>query len=148
MTTNPNNYDIIYSLQRYFSDTFDIRAVWLSDGDTYPAERPFITLEYLTDERIERVKNREAVQVIEHLQLGYHALNIVDRTMQAESIADALTFNEIPYYNTTKSLEQSDGFFSVQVTSVVPMPASEASRHSEYNRVYFDVEIEKIKRRG
>lgn len=147
MTANPNNYDIIYSLQRFFADTFDIRAVWLSDGDIYPSERPFITLEYISGERIERVKNREAVQVIEHLQLGYHALNIVDCTKQAEIIADALTFNKIPYYNTTKSVEQSDGFFSVRVTSVVPMPASKVSRHSEYHRVYFDVEIEKIKRR-
>src|SRR5699024_2415577 len=143
-----NNYDIIYSLHRYFADTFDISAVWLSDGDTYPTERPFITLEYITDERIERVKTREAVQVIAHLQLGEHASTSVDRTTQAESIADAWTFNKIPYYNTTKSLEQSDGFFSVQVTSVVPMPASEASRHSEYHRVYLGIEIEKIKRRG
>src|SRR5699024_91571 len=140
--------DLIYSLQRYFADTFDISAVWLSDGDTYPTERPFITLEYITDERIERVKNREAVQVIEHLQLGYHALNIVDRTKEAESIADALRFNKIPYYSTTKSLTQSAGCLSVQVTSVVLRPASEASRHSEDQRVYLDIENEKIKRRG
>ncbi len=143
-----NNYDILYSLQMFFKDRFGLRADWVSDGYEYPTERPFITIEFLPDERIERVKNLEALQIIEHLQIGYHAKNIVDRTKQSEKIADALTFTKIPYFNTDKSIDNSVGFFSVKVTSVVPLGADDINRKSEYHRVYLDVEIEKIKRRG
>lgn len=140
-------YDAIYSLQRFFDERFGLRADWRHDGYQYPSQRPFITIEALTDERITLSKQREAVQVTDHLQIGYHASNIVDRTQMAEKIADILTFEEIPYYDTQESVAVPSGFFVVEVTSVVPMPADDITKQSEYHRVYFDVEIEKIKRR-
>jgi len=144
---NVNLYNAIYSLQRFFDTELNVRADWVSDGYEYPEEKPFITIESLTDERIVLSKGREAVQIIEHLQLGYHATNIVERTKTAEEIADLLTFNKIPYFDTGESVDEHVGFFDVKLTAVVPMPADELSRKSEYHRVYFDVEIENIKRR-
>lgn len=140
-------YDAIYSLQRFFDDNLGVRADWVSDGYKHPTARPYITIETLTDERITLSKQRESVQIIEHLQFGYHAINIVDRTDMAEEIADLLTFEDVPYFDTRKSLEVPSGFFVVGVTSVVPISPDDISKHSDYHRVYFDVEIEKIKRR-
>ena len=104
-----NNYDIIYSLQRYFSDKFDLRADWVVDGYEYPNDKPFVTLEYITNEWIDRAKRQEAVQVTELLQIGYHASNAVDMTKTSERIADSLTFNKIPYFNTDRSEERRVG---------------------------------------
>ena len=140
-------YDAIYSLQRFFDERFGLRADWKYDGYQYPSQRPFITIEALMDERITLSKQRESVQVIDHLQIGYHASNIVDRTQMAEKIADVLTFEEIPYYDTQESAAVPSGFFVVEVTSVTPISPDDISNKSEYHRVYFDVEIEKIKRR-
>src|SRR5690625_4417406 len=137
-------YDAIYSLQRFFDDELGLRADWVHDGYEYPEVKPFITIETLTDERTILTKQREDVRVIDHLKIGYHASNIVDRTKQAEKIARLLTFKKIPYFDTNKSVDEPVGFFVVEVTAVVPMPASDINRKSEYNRVYFDVEIEKI----
>lgn len=140
-------YDAIYSLQRFFGERFGLRADWKYDGYQYPSQRPFITIEALMDERITLSKQRESIQVIDHLQLGYHASDIVDRTQMAENIADVLTFEEIPYYDTQESVAVPSGFFVVEVTSVTPISPDDISNKSEYHRVYFDVEIEKIKRR-
>src|SRR5690625_7995425 len=85
-------YDAISSLQRFFDDELGLRADWVYDGYELPLDKPFITIETLTDERIILSKQREAVQVIDHLQIGYHATNIVDRTKQSEKIARLLTF--------------------------------------------------------
>ena len=139
-------YDCIYSLQRFFYDKLGVRAEWVYDGFTYPKEKPFMTIETLPDERTIISKMREAVQVIDHLQIGYHTSNIVDRTKKAEEIADLLTFNRVPYFNTDESVDEAVGSFLCEVTSVVPIMADDINRESEYNRVYFDVEITKIKR--
>src|SRR5690625_4004870 len=88
-------YDAIYSLQRFFYDNLGVKADWIYDGYEYPSERPFITIEALTDERTILSKGRESVQVIEHLQLSYYAKNIVDRTNRAEEIEDLLTYNYV-----------------------------------------------------
>src|SRR5690625_4911652 len=141
-------YDMIYSIQRLFSDNLNLRADWIEDGYEYPEERPFVTIEILSDERISRAKQNESVQVIEHLQIGYHATDAVDKTKKSEEIADYLTFNRVPYFNTEKSVVDPEGSFLCEVTTVVPMSASEVNRQAEYHRVYFDVEIENIKRRG
>ena len=140
-------YDAIYSLQRFFHDELGLRADWVYDGYGMPLDKPFITIETLTDERIILSKQREAVQVIDHLQIGYHATCIVDRTKQSEKIARLLTFKKIPYFDTDKSVDEPVGFFVVDLTVVVPMPAEDINKHSERHKVYFDVEIENIKRR-
>ena len=144
---NVKLYDAIYSLQQFFDAELGLRADWVFDGYTYPTAKPFITIETLTDERTILSKGREAVQVIEHLQIGYHATNLIDRTNKAEEIADLLTFNNVPYYDTKISVDEPVGSFLCEVTAVVPMPADDVTKQSEYNRVYFDVEIENIKRR-
>jgi len=142
-----NLYDILYSLQKFLTEQTGVRTDIVYDGYTYPKVKPFMTIETLMDERIYRVKKREAVQSIEHIQLSYHAEHFANRTRMADEISDLLTFNKIPYYKEDGS-NSPIGFFDVEVTAVIPMPAEDKSRESEKHRVHFDLEIERIKRRG
>src|SRR5690625_5454553 len=106
-----------------------------------------MTLETLMDERIYRVKRREAMQSIEHIQLSYHAEHFADRTRMADEISDLLTFNKIPFYKADGS-DSPIGFFDVEITEVTPIPAEDLERESDKQRVQFELEIERIKRRG
>ena len=141
-------YDVIYSLQKFFDDKLGVRADWVFDGYKHPTSRPYITIEILTDERVTLSKQRESVQIIDHLQIGYHAINVIDRTDMSEEISDLLTFQEIPYFDTEQSITEPTGdYFITEITAVTLISPEDISRTSEYHRVYFDVEIEKIKRR-
>src|SRR5690625_7397986 len=106
-----------------------------------------MTLETLLDERIYRIKRREAVQSIEHIQLSYHAEHFADRTRMADEISDLLTFNKIPLIKAEGS-DNPIGFFDVEITSVIPMPAEDLSRGSEKHRVHFYFVYERRKSRG
>jgi len=142
-----NLYDILYSLQKFLKEQTDVRTDIIYDGYKYPKVKPFMTIETLMDERIYRVKRREAVQSIEHIQLSYHAEHFADRTRMADEISDLLTFNKIPLIKADGS-DSPIGFFGVEVTAVIPIPAEDLARESEKHRVHFDLEIERIKRRG
>jgi len=65
----------------------------------------------------------------------------------ADEISDLLTFNKIPLIKADGS-DSPIGFFDVEVTAVIPMPADDLARESEKHRVHFDLEIERIKRGG
>src|SRR5690625_1680647 len=142
-----NLYDILYSLQKFLKEQTDVRTDIIYDGYKYPKVKQFMTIETLMDERIYRVKSREDVQSIEHIQLSYHAEHFADRTRMAHEISDLLTFNKIPLIKVDGS-DSPIGFFGVEVTSVIPIPSEYVARESEKHRVYFDLEIERIKRRG
>src|SRR5699024_12004018 len=105
-----------------------LRADWVVDGYEYPSDKPFVTLEYITNEWIDRTKRQEAVQVTELLQIGYHASNAVDMTKTSERIADSLTCNKIPYFNTSKSVVDSAGAFGARIVAVVRRRSSEKNR--------------------
>src|SRR5690625_6035587 len=91
-----------------------------------------MTIGTLMDERIYRVKRREAVQSIEHIQLSYHAEHFADRTRMADEISDLLTFNKIPLIKADGS-GSPIGFFDVEVTAVTPMPAEEDRKSTRLN---------------
>ncbi len=143
---NLDLYNVIASLQLFFREELGIRVDWIEDGYEYPTEKPFMTIEVLPDEREILVKQREAVSVIQHVQIGYHGEYMYDRTKMSDKISDLLTFKRVPYYNLEISVDEPVGSFLCELTAVVPMMADETNRKSEYNRVYFDVEIENIKR--
>src|SRR5690625_7201386 len=106
-----------------------------------------MTLETLRDERIYRVKKREAVQSIEHIQLSYHAEHFADRTRMADEISDLLTFNKIPLIKAEGS-DNPIGFFDGEITAVIPMPAGDLARGAGKPRVHCGLEIRGIKSRS
>lgn len=139
-------YDLAYSLQRFLAGETGIVSDIVYDGYTLDKSKPFITIEQMQNNTEILVKQREAVQVIYRFQIGLHASNPVEKMREQERISELLTFKEMPYYSTEKSVDQPVGYFLCDLKAVVPMPAGEQSRQSEYHRVYFDIEIENIKR--
>src|SRR5690625_5918400 len=105
-----------------------------------------MTLETLLDERIYRIKRREAVQSIEHIQLSYHAEHFADRTRMADEISDLLTFNKIPLIKADGS-DSPIGFFGVEVTAVIRFTAEDLARETEKDHVNCVIGITVINRR-
>jgi len=139
-------YDLENSLMFLFERELGIRTDLIYDGYEFPDERPLITIEPMQNNIDVLTKQREAVQRIYRYQIGLHADNPVSLRHTQEDISDLLTFRKIPYYNTQESVDDPIGYFLCNLTAVVPIPADELNRKSEYHRVYFDVEIESIKR--
>src|SRR5690625_6018862 len=106
------SYDILYSLQKCLKEQTGVKTDIVYDGYTYPKTKPFMTLETLMDERIYRVKKRDAVHSIEHIQLSSPAEHFADRTRMTDEISDLLTFNKIPLIKAEGS-DNSIGFFTV-----------------------------------
>src|SRR5690606_30733322 len=132
-------YDIIYSLQRFFQERLGVRVDWIYDGYKHPDERPYMTIEVITDERTAISKQREAVRIVEHLQLGYHASNIVDRTKKAEEIADLLTFNKIPYLDKENSTTEQASEFFCEVVAVTPIDRKSTRLNSSHVKISYAV---------
>ena len=139
-------YDLENSLVLFLERELKIRTDLVYDGYEFPEDRPFITIEPMQNNIEILTKRREAVQRIYRYQIGLHADNPVSLRHLQEDISDLLTFRKIPYYNTQESVDDPIGYYLCDLTAVVPMPADELSRKSEYHRVYFDIEIENIKR--
>lgn len=141
-------YDLENSLMFFFQRELGIRTDLVYDGYEFPKERPLITIEPMQNNLEPISKQREAIQIIYRFQIGLHADNPVVRRHKQEEISDLLTFEKIPYFITQESVDEPIGYFLCDLTAVVPMPADEINRKTEYHRVYFDVEIENIKRSG
>lgn len=140
-------YDLENSLMFFFEREADIKTDIIYDGYEIPNERPLITIEPMQNNYESISKQREAMQVIYRFQIGLRAGNPVEKRHKQEEISELLTTRKIPYFNTQRSVDEPVGYFLCNLTAVVPMPADEINRKSENHRVYFDVEIEDIKRR-
>src|SRR5690625_5210693 len=116
-------------------------------GYEIPNERPLITIEPMQNNYESISKQREAMQVIYRFQIGLRAGNPVEKRHKQEEISELLTTRKIPYFNTQRSVDEPVGYFLWHLNAVVPMSADEINRKSKNHRVYFDVEIEDIKRR-
>lgn len=140
-------YDLSYSLQKFLGSKTGLPVDIVYDGYKMRAEKPFITIEQMQNNHEILSKMREAVRTIYRFQIGLHASNAVEKMKTQEDISYALTFSDIPYFNTTKSIDVVVGLFDVRLNAVVPMPADDLTKQSNYHRVYFDVEVNSIKRR-
>lgn len=139
-------YDLQNALRFYFIREMDVACDIVFDGYEFPEDRPLVTIESMQNNAEVISKQREAVRLIYRFQVGLHAGNAVEKAKLQEEISRVFMFENIPYYNTDLSVDEPVGFFSVDLTSVVPMPTDDISKHSERHRVYFDIEIENNKR--
>jgi len=138
-----NQRGISQSIIRFLADRTGERVDEIEDGYEYPNTRPLITVEQMQNNYEYNVKNREAVEATYRFQIGLHTEYLFERKDLQEVVADLFIFEDIPHYRADEVV----GFFSVEVTSIMPMPADEISRHSKRHTVYLDVEIQSIKRR-
>src|SRR5690625_1620345 len=125
----------------------DFRISLHSDGLTLPEERPLILIEQMQSNSEILTKQREAIETIYRYQIGLFDVNSAQLSINQERLQRIFNFDEIPFYDTLQSPHKMTGYFLCNLTAVTPMPASDISKRSEYNRVYFDVEINDIKRR-
>lgn len=133
---------IILGLRERMGDGFRVDLVF--DGYKIPSDRPLITIENMQSNYEQVSKLREGINATYRYQIGLHDVNSVELSKNKENIANLFNFHRFKYFE--DSPENIMGFFYCVLTAVVPLPASDVSKHSEYNRVYFDVEIENIKR--
>lgn len=133
---------IILGLRERVGEGFRVDLVF--DGYKIPGDRPLITIENMQG-NYERVsKLREGINATYRYQIGLHDVNSVELSKNKEVIANLFNFHRFKYFE--ESSDNIKGFFYCELTAVVPMPASDISKQSEFHRVYFDVEIENIKR--
>lgn len=140
-------YDLQYAMQRFLGAKTSMPVDIVYDGYKLKESRPLITIEQMQNNVEVISKLREGVQVIYRFQIGLFASNPVEKVKAQETISHALTFHDVPYFNTTKSITDPVGYIEVKLNAVTPMPADELANRSSYHRVYFDVEINAIKRR-
>lgn len=146
MNYNITQYDLQNSIRFFFLREMDLSCDIVYDGYKMSETRPLVTIEPMQNNVESTTKQRESVQTLYRFQIGLRAGNGVEKSRLQERISNAFLFDKLPYYDTEKSADNPVGFFSVNLTAVVPMPSDDIAKHSERHRVYFDVEIENIKR--
>src|SRR5690625_2983395 len=80
-------------------------------------------------------------------QIGLHDVNSVQLLINQERLQNVFNFEKFTFYDTLESPSEATGYFLCNLTAVVPMPNDDITRGSDNHRVYFDIEIEDIKRR-
>lgn len=142
-------YNLEYSLQKFLGESTGIKTDLVYDGYRFPKEKPFITIEQMSNNYIDLVKQREVFNVIYRFQIGLRASNGVEKVKLQEELTDLFLFSQIPYYKTDQSASEEVGYFVCDLSNVVPIFNDDISSDSDYHVVYFDVEIEsKIYRRN
>lgn len=124
-----------------------VKVDLVTDGYELPSDRPLITVEQMQINFEVLTKQRESIETIYRYQVGLHDSSSVQLSINQERLARIFLFDEFTFYNTFETPFKPIGVFSCELNAVTPMPAEDISKKSEYNRVYFDVEITDIKRR-
>ena len=138
------NRAIIRHLREKFPE---IRVDLKFDGYKMPVERPLIVVETMQNNNESISKQREAMQTIYRYQIGLFDANSVQLSINQERLQDVFNFEKFTFYDTLESPSEATGYFLCDLTAVVPMPNDDVSKGSNNHRVYFDIEIEDIKRR-
>jgi hypothetical protein len=132
--------NIQHSMRSHIAAKTGITTVWIYDGVKLPTTKPFITVEQMQNNTTVISKQREAVRTIYRFQIGLFASSATDRARKQDELKRILLFDKIELLNATSGF--SLGFFNVDVTAEVPMPAEDVSNETQKHRVYFDIEVD------
>jgi hypothetical protein len=133
-------YNLQHSLITHIADKTGIKVVWIYDGVKLPKSKAFITVEQMQNNTTVISKQREAVRTIYRFQLGLFATSATDRALKQDELKRILLFEEIELLDATTP-GRSLGFFNVDITAEVPMPAEDVSDETKKHRIYFDIEV-------
>lgn len=143
-----HQHGINRSLILHLRDKFPEAQVNLKyDGYEMSDKRPLILIETMLNSNEYLSKQREATQVTYRYQIGLFDINSVQLSINQERLATVFNYDKFPYYDTLKSPAILTGYFLCNLTGIVPMPNDDLTKSSDNHRVYFDIEIENIKRR-
>lgn len=140
-------YDATASIQRFLRERTGYQVDLVYDGYKYSDTRPLVTIRSMQDNNEFNVKGREAVETTYRWQIGLHAEHLSGQLKDADVINELLMLSDIPYFDYDKSADNPAGFFSVEITAVVPMPSDDIANASRRYTTYFDAELLTIKRR-
>lgn len=138
------NRSIIMRIREAFPS---VKVDLLFDGYVMAVDRPLITVESMQSNFERITKLREGVETTYRYQIGLHDANSVGLSINQEKLQRLFNFERFDFYNTLEIPFVKIRVFDVELMAVTPIPASDISKKSEYNRVYFDIEITDIKRR-
>ena len=144
---NMTKDNITKSLLVHLQEKTGIKTAWKVSGMELPSETPFILVEEMQDNNNVLSKGREAVETTVRYQIGLYARTTAQRSVLWDELSRVLLFDEVTYTDYSKSPAIVGGFFNCAVSAEVPFGADELSDLSKYHRVYFDVEIQNIRRR-
>ncbi len=136
------------SIIMHLRDKFPDAQVDLKfDGYEMPETRPLIVIEPMQNNYEILAKQREAIGTIYRYQIGLFEKNSVELSKNQEQLQGVFNFDRFAFYDTLQSPAELRGYFLCELTAVTPIPADDLAKKSDYNRVYFDVEIQDTKRR-
>lgn len=148
MAVSIHQHGLNRSLILHLRDKFpDVQVDLKFDGYTMPKTRPLIIIETMQNNNEAISKQREAMQTIYRYQIGLYDVNSVQLSINQERLQDVFNFDSFPYYDTLNDPNTQAGSFLCNLTAIVPMPNDDISKRTNNHRVYFDIEIENIKRR-
>ena len=146
---NLNQHGLNRSLILHLREKFpNVRVDLKFDGYEIPAERPLIIVEPMQNNNEILTKQREAIETIYRYQIGLYEINSVELSIKQEQLQQTFNFDTFEFYDWLQSPPKLTGYFLCELSAVVPIPPSEITKRSEYNRVYFDVEIKANKYKG
>lgn len=137
-----HQHGLQHSIITHLRNKLGIRVDWVYDGYRKPIEKPYVTVEQMQNNNEILAKQREAIETIYRFQVGLTAGSATERARLQDRISRIFMFDEITFLDTNESPAQARGFFRVDLTTVMPMPADDLSSTSDYHRVYFDIEVD------
>ena len=138
-------HEIQHSLITHLRSKFaGVTVVWVYDGVTLPAVKPFITVEQMQNNNAILSKGRESIRTVLRFQVGLYAKSSTDKARLQSDIVSAINFEKITLYRTSQSPAIAVGFFDAFVTNVVPIPAEATESETQKHKVFFDVEVSLI----
>lgn len=135
-------HEIHYSLKRHLESKFaGVPVVWVYDGVTLPAVKPFITVEQMQNNNAILSKGRESIQTVFRFQVGLYAKSSTEKARMQSELTNAINFERITLYQTSITPVSAVGFFDAFVTNVVAIPAEATEAETQKHKVFFDVEV-------
>lgn len=133
--------ELHYSLKTHLERKFNVPVIWIYDGVTLPATKPFITIEQMQNNNDIISKLRESIQTTYRFQVGIFTNSSSERAKLQSQVKDAINYDKMTLYQTDKPPASAVGFFNAFVTNEAPMTADSTDAKTMYHRVYLDVEI-------
>lgn len=131
--------EIGYALTRHITDRTGMKAVQIFDGIKLPTEKPFVTVEVMTNAVVKVSKRRESMRKTYRFQIGLYAKSLSDRNAKQDALERLFLFEEFPLYHNPS--QPATGSFLVDVINAVPIPSDSVSDENTKHRVFFDIEV-------
>lgn len=137
--------EISYAITRHIQEATGMKTVQVFDGIILPNEKPFVTVEQLTNASTKISKQREAIEKVYRYQVGLYAKSLADRATKQDELSNIFNFEKFPLYQNPS--QPATGSFFVDLTNETPIPADDPSDEKSKYRVFFDISVSTVLRK-